>query len=372
MHLSRRMLLQSTAATAVALSASAFAAPAPLSAQFDALGEAILAANPEYATYLGLDSGPHAGLKARLADRSWAAVTQSHTLCSDTLKQLAAIPASQLTAADAQNRAVIAYALELDRDASAFTFGDNTLMTAMSESASPYVVSQQSGNFVGVPEMLDSQHRIDTKQDADAYLARVEAVAVTLDQETARVAHDVAAGVCPPDFLLRTATGQMTRFLATPAAQQRLVVSLIKRTAAKNIAGDYAASVTKLTADKVYPAIQRQLDGLNTALKTATADAGVWKIKDGEAYYSWLLKVGTTTPQTAAMRTSKAGRCMPSSSPTSSASTTAIRSASSAICRASSSAPCAWWSTPACTRCAGRATRRSTGRWSRAAARAPR
>src|SRR5258708_3658531 len=174
MSLSRRMLLQSTAATAVALSAPAFAAPvSPLSAQFDALGEAILAANPEYATYLGLDNGPHAGLKARLADRSWNAVAQSHTLCADTLKQLAAIPASQLTPADAQNRDVIAYALELDRDASAFAYGDNTLMTAMSESASPYVVSQQSGNFVGVPEMLDSQHRIDTKQDADAYLARV-------------------------------------------------------------------------------------------------------------------------------------------------------------------------------------------------------
>ena len=45
---------------------------------------------------------------------------------------------------------------------------------------------------------------------------------------------------------------------------------------------------------EIYPAISRQLDALNAA-KTATTDAGVWKFKDGEAYYAWCLKVGTTT-----------------------------------------------------------------------------
>ena len=57
----------------------------------------------------------------------------------------------------------------------------------------------------------------------------------------------------------------------------------------------------------------------------------------------------------------KAGRSTPSSSPTSSASTKAIRSASSAISSRSRSAPAGWSSTPASTPSAGPASRRSNG-----------
>ena len=56
----------------------------------------------------------------------------------------------------------------------------------------------------------------------------------------------------------------------------------------------------------------------------------------------------------------KAGRSMPSSSPTSSASTTISRSDGWAISSRSPSAPAAWSSTPACMRSAGRANRGSS------------
>ncbi|HEX2590150.1 MAG TPA: DUF885 family protein, partial [Rhizomicrobium sp.] len=179
-------------------------------------------------------------------------------------------------------------------------YGDNTLESAMNESASPYVVSQETGNFLSVPEFLDSQHQIASKADADAYLSRLEAFAVTLDQETVRVKHDVAARIVPPNFLLKTAIGQMPPFLATPVEKSRLVTSLATRAKAKGIAGDYAGMAAKIVKDKIYPAIHRQMDALNAAAKTANADAGVWKFKDGEAYYAWCLKVGTTTTMSAA------------------------------------------------------------------------
>jgi uncharacterized protein (DUF885 family) len=304
MDISRRSLLQGAAATAVALGAPAFAKPVPgdgaLDALFDTLSEQLLAGAPESATALGLDKGARAALKSKLADRSSDAIAQSHQFCSDWIAKLARVPAAHLSPQAALNRDVVTYALELGRDARVFDYGDNTLSSAMSESASPYVVSQQGGDFTGVPEFLNSQHTIETKIDADAYLARLEAFAATLDQETARVKHDVAAGVTPPDFLLKTAIGQMTRFLALAPGDQRMVTSLTGRARAANIADDYAAPATKLVTEKVYPAVQRQLDALTAALAGATHDAGVWKLKDGEAYYAWALKVGTTTPQTAA------------------------------------------------------------------------
>ena len=127
----------------------------------------------------------------------------------------------------------------------------------------------------------------------------MEALASVLDQETARVKRDAGLGVAPPDFLLATALGQMERSAGMRAADQRLVSSLANHAKEHAIAGDYAGKATKLIADKIYPALARQIAALKTVGAKATSDAGVWKLKDGEAYYSWLLKVGTTTAMTA-------------------------------------------------------------------------
>ncbi|HWX89480.1 MAG TPA: DUF885 family protein, partial [Rhizomicrobium sp.] len=204
-----------------------------------------------------------------------------------------------LSPAGRLDKDVVAYALSLGRDAGKFDFGENTLASAMNEDSSPYVVSQETGSFVGIPEFLDSQHKIETRADADAYLARMEAWAGVLDQETARVKRDAGLGVAPPDFLLATALGQMERSAGMRAADQRLVSSLANRAQQKGIAGDYAGQATKLIVDKIYPALGRQIAALKAVAAKATPDAGVWKLKDGDAYYDWLLKVGTTTPMTA-------------------------------------------------------------------------
>ena len=299
MRLSRRDLLASAAAAAVAAPAwAAGSGDAPINSLFTALSEALLTDSPETATFLSLDKGPRAALKSKLSDASWAHVSQDHVTCAAWLARLNAIPAAGLPPAAALNKAVVAYALELGRDAGRFTYGTNTLNSAMSEGSTPYVVSQESGSFVGVTEFLDSQHAIDTKSDCDAYLSRMEAYARALDQETDRIKRDAGQGVILPDFLMATALGQMTAAQKVPAAQQRIVTSLTVRAKKKDF-GDYAAQATKITADKILPALNRQVAALQALKPKATHDAGVWKFKDGEAYYAWLLKVGTTTNMTA-------------------------------------------------------------------------
>jgi uncharacterized protein (DUF885 family) len=302
MNLSRRDLLASAAV--MGFGGTAFAAtPGPsdaaLSTLFTGLSDAILQDNPESASFLGLDKGARIGLKSRLADQSWSHVGKDHEVCAAWLGKLQAIAPSQLSPAAQTDKAVVEYALTMGRDAGQFAFGNNSLMSAMNEAATPYVVSQETGSFVTVPEFLDSQHKIETKADADAYLARMEVFAGVLDQETARVKRDAGLGVAPPDFLLATALGQMERFAQMPAAEQRMVSSLATRAKQHAIAGDYAGKATKLIADKIYPALARQITALKAVAAKATSDAGVWKLKDGEAYYSWLLRVGTTTPMTA-------------------------------------------------------------------------
>src|SRR4029078_2319171 len=60
-----------------------------------------------------------------------------------------------------------------------------------------------------VPRFLDTDHRIETSADAEAYLARLESYAQQLDGELGRIETARAAGLVPPAFLLDKALGQI-------------------------------------------------------------------------------------------------------------------------------------------------------------------
>ena len=121
-----------------------------------------------------------------------------------------------------------------------------------------------------------------------------------IDQETARIRADTASGVVAPDFILDNAIAQIARTRATSPAQQKMVLSIARRTAALHLAGDWSSRAVASVTNSVFPALDRQLAALREARSRANADAGVWKLKNGEAYYAWLLSVGTTTRLTAA------------------------------------------------------------------------
>ncbi len=288
-------------AAAAALATPAFAAPGDgaLNRAFDGIASDILGDQPETATFLGLDKGSRANLKAKLSDQSWAHVGSDSKRCQGWLARLKQVPATGLSPDAALNKEVVEAAIQLGAGGGRFPFGQNTLQASQNESVTPYVVNQMMGCFVTIPEMLDSQHSIATRADADAYLSRMEALAVALDGETARVDGDTGHGVVAPDFILSNAAGQMEGFLKLPAGRQRLVSSLADRARAKGITGDWAGQATKITQGRIYPAVSRQLAALKRAQAKANADAGVWKLPDGDAYYGWALEVGTTTNMTA-------------------------------------------------------------------------
>jgi uncharacterized protein (DUF885 family) len=295
----RDLLCGAAAAGAAAVSPPAWAAPG-LGAVLDTLAGDYLNLYPEQATSYGYDKGARSGLKSRLADRSLAGVKADGALCVEGLAALAAVPDAGLSAQDRLNKAVALYALQLGREGQAFAYGDNTLFSAMNESATPYVVSQASGAFAQIPEFLDSQHAIGDIADADAYLQRMTAFAVQLDQERGRIERDFGHGVIAPDFILDNTIGQQMGLLATPPAQARVVQSLARRTRAFPDGARYEAMAERIAEREIYPALRRQLDSLKACRAKAGSDAGVWRLPDGEAYYRWCLKAGTSTDLDAA------------------------------------------------------------------------
>jgi uncharacterized protein (DUF885 family) len=300
MTLDRRHLLATGAAAGlIAASKSKPAGHGPgdaaINRYFDTVSEQYLAASPETATSLGLDIGRRAALKSQLSDASMAHIAYDREWCRTGLSKLAAFPDATLSPAARLNKAVVKYAFELGRDAAPFDYGENTMLSALSEAAGPYVVSQQSGAYSAVPEFLDSQHGVKTAADAEAYLARVHAMARDLTQETERVRKDAGLGVIPPDFIVSNTIGQQEGLLAIPAAQARLASALGRKVKEAGLSGDYEARCVRIVEKEVYPALAAQLAALKNLQPRSGHDAGVWRLPNGEAYYRWLLKQGTTT-----------------------------------------------------------------------------
>ncbi|MBS0275505.1 MAG: DUF885 family protein [Proteobacteria bacterium] len=298
--LSRRHLLASTAATAAAFALPEFAfagAANPTAAKLDGLMDTFfhesLRESPERATILGLDKGANADLKSMLSDESAAGIAAHKALNQSQLDRLKALDANALSGMDRVNYDTLVYVSDSRARVAAFDFGGSAF------GPSPYPVSQLTGVYQEVPDFLDTKHRIENAADADAYLSRLEAFAVQLDNNTGRMRHDKAMNIQPPDFILDRTLEQMNA-TRTAADKSLLVTSIARRAKEKGLPDSYAASATKIYNDKIGPALDRQIAEAKTLRATATPDAGVWKIKDGEAYYAAALHFSTTTNMTPA------------------------------------------------------------------------
>jgi uncharacterized protein (DUF885 family) len=272
-------------------------AASPADRQFNALmasfADEILRLEPSSATSLGLDSGARAGLKSQLEDVSHAGDERWNAQIKSMDARLAKVERKALSQQDQIRYDTLRYAVQSGIEGIAFPFGGAA--SGFNGGTAPFPVTQQDGAITRIPEFLDSQHQIANKLDADAYLARVEAMARMLDQETARINEQAAMGVMPPDFIMRTALGQLQDYRKTPAGEQKLVTSVATRARKLGLAGDWDARATKLVNDAVYPALDRQIAAYAKAAQKANDVAGVHRLPDGEAYYRWALKLGTTT-----------------------------------------------------------------------------
>ena len=300
MHQNRRQFLLSgaTAAAFAALPGVTLAATdRKLGAVLDAISADVLADSPEALSSLGLDTGANNAARARLGDRSAAARAKVASDIPRFQRMLASVNRASLTGQDKYLYESVAYELANGAAGRRFVYGGVDTFGG----GHPYVISQQDGSYQGVPEFLDSIHRVETRADAEAYLSRLSAFATVLDQETVQARQDASRGVVAPDFILDTTLGQMRDLRAVPAAAARMVASLTRRTGEKGVAGDWAGRASKIVQGAVYPALDRQIAAVTAIRAKATRDAGVWKLPQGDAYYAWLLQYSTSTdltPQT--------------------------------------------------------------------------
>ncbi|MBO9501029.1 DUF885 family protein [Brevundimonas sp. A19_0] len=291
----RRRLLMTAAAAGAGLAASgqalARALPgadpvAELNGWMDRVFQDLVMTSPEILTSLGLDKGALAPARSQLDDRSQAKIEADKAKFNRFADELNAIDRSALTGRDAVNYDTVKFFGETVQIGQDFPYGTGN---------SPYTVYQLGGAYQNIPDFLDSQHQIETAEDAEAYLARLAAFPTALDQETERMLADFAAGAVPPDFVIDKTLLQLANLHDTPAAESIMTTSVERRTSEKGIAGDWAARAERIVAGEIYPALLRQADAFKARRAGAVHDAGVWRLPDGEAWYSYGLRNSTTT-----------------------------------------------------------------------------
>lgn len=246
--------------------------------------------SPQNATNLGLDRGERAHLAGKLRDLGPEANARNRQQARDRWETLRSYDETGLSDAARLSLAVARFTTESAARGAAFDFGQGGPI--------PYVVSQRSGSYFTVPDFMANQHRLETTDDAQAFLSRLSAFARNVDQETAGIEGDAVRGVMLPSFLMDKVLTQLKTLADTPPGDMAMVQALIRKTAGKGLAGDWGTDAAGILDAEVEPALRRQIALFERLRPTATDEAGAWKLPDGAAYYAYALKANTTTDYT--------------------------------------------------------------------------
>jgi uncharacterized protein (DUF885 family) len=278
----------------LALTVPASGESAKMYTLFDQIIAQSMRTQPELATSLGLDKDELAWTKSELSDWSITSLANDQATTATQLSALRAIDRSKLQGMDAVNYDTIEFHLSITEQA------DRRFKYGAPGGGSPYVLSQLGGAYRDGPDFLDTQHAIETKSDADAYLARMSAFARLLDQQSELVRRDAGLGVIAPDFVLDKTLLQLKTFLSGPDSAALLVKSITRRTQEKSIPGNWESSATALYAERVRPALLRQYTLVQGLRAKAMHEAGCWWLPDGDEYYALALRMFTTAKVSAA------------------------------------------------------------------------
>lgn len=262
----------------------------------DTIGRRELIHTPELATSLGVSAEtfgrPYNGI---LDDRSMAATERQRLARLEDLEALTALSRSRLSRDAQRMRDTLMYELGATVEAGSHGYGRTRLGLTM-----PYLISPSDGAYVDVVKFLLRRHPIRSRQDADAWLARLRQLPQAMTDERRRFALDIDSGAVPPRIILDKTLAQARALSPARGGEGVLIahlrselatISAIPAEEAARIVGEAATIVE----DEVRPAYADLIKLLETARETSSDGPGVWRLPDGDAYYrSALRMVGGT------------------------------------------------------------------------------
>lgn len=170
-----------------------------------------------------------------------------------------------------------------------------------------YPVNQMYGTHSQVPSLLINQHSISDESDAKAYIARLNAVPTLFSQLQQQLEQRAGAGIIAPKFVFAhviSASENVIKGAPFDDAEDSTLLADFSQKLAKLQLDDNSkkllldeAKVALLTS--VKPAYTSLISYLQQLEQQADTVDGVWRFKDGDAFYNNALKRTTTTDLTA-------------------------------------------------------------------------
>ncbi|WP_144096594.1 DUF885 domain-containing protein [Croceicoccus sediminis] len=289
MHRRQFIASASVAAIAAAAPRAAFAqadAASQLDTVLDAAFWGDMQLSPEWLTSAGLDDGRFAWARHAIDNYGEGGTKAQMVHAANMLDNMKRIPEAGLTQNKQTQRAVAIDMMEKRLLGSKF---------GLPSVGTPFVVEHRRGAYVSIPVMLDTTHPVETRDDAEAYLDRLDAFAGELDAETEYQKSQGARGYLPPAWSLEITATQIDALMAGKPAENDMVSSLATRAAEKGIEGDWAARAAQILESGVYPALARQSEAMRALKAETPAGDGIWRVPRGEEIYADALKLFTTT-----------------------------------------------------------------------------
>jgi uncharacterized protein (DUF885 family) len=288
-----------------AVAAAAGAAEEEAGAAFDALVTGVtrdyFALFPEQATYYGAP-GELAGEAAdtRLNDRSPAGEEARRAMLERSLERLRAVEPSALDARRAQLRDILIAQFDgVAAPARVAPYGG--VGSVYGNWYTPYAVIQNSGAIVDIANLMQAQQRVASLADAEAFLARLAAFGPTIDGVREKLIHDEGLGVIAPDFVLAKSHAVLAAFTASAPDAHPLITDFKGKLIAAGVPStdDLSARAAAILGETVYPAQRALMNELLRLKKSASHDAGVWRLPSGPALYQAMIRQMTDTDLTA-------------------------------------------------------------------------
>lgn len=166
-----------------------------------------------------------------------------------------------------------------------------------------YTFNQMFGVHSQIPAFLINQHRINTVQDANDYISRLQGVDAFLGGHVQNARRRFENEIYPPKFVYAK---------VIDAANNVISGAPFAGDGNSPLLGDFKKKVGELELDEasktdliaqaeaallstVGPAFTAMIAEMQTQAKTASTDDGAWKLPDGAAYYANALQNMTTT-----------------------------------------------------------------------------
>jgi uncharacterized protein (DUF885 family) len=272
-------------------SVSAAAMAAPFDAWADKVANAKMRNNPQQATQKQYFSDSEQDqLDRKLTDNTRAFRAREVATAKAELAELARFDQRKLSSQQRASAATIAWSLHGTVDA--FPYADYD-----------FVFNQFGGLHVQLVNFLTQTHPIRNGRDVENYLVRLGAVATKIDNGIA-IAKDAAArGILMPTFITQASIGQLDRFLDAQPKDNVFVATLVQRMdALKDVSAEdkahFVTAATTVVERSVIPAFQRVRTLLQEQLPRTTADAGLWRLPNGDKAYAIMLRQMTSTNYT--------------------------------------------------------------------------